>query len=362
MPAALTTLQRIPLAQVGTWNTQVGDGTMDHALLDAIVTASADPLVRTPRVLLGHSVRQGDSGVEQVPRPAIGHVDNLTVDGDTLYGDLHVPDWLAAVAETAIPARSIEAWRNYQTANGDQYPAVLTGVALLSDELPAVDTLQDLRDLWDRHPAPQPAEPIAAGAAATPLVVCALAPASPIPSAAPAADNPDQEATVPTDPAPAEMPVVEPEAAVQPDTPTEPDAPTAPGEEPAAAAPEVPDGFVLMDAAKVAEFEAGMAKLNELLAAKADEDANTFADSLVAAGKIAPASRDRIVSQYKQAPDATKAFADLLPEQTVPTGSLTAAARQPATEPDDDTDTGVSDRLLNPAQRARLVELGLIKD
>jgi hypothetical protein len=132
----------------------------DH-LADA-VAAQYDPHIQRPRLTLGHTDPNFNPEPEKKHNPfielgdgwpAIGSIDNLhlTNDGAMLSGDLaEVPDWLAEVAASAYPTRSIEGayldgrW-DVETEGGKHYGFVLTAVALGGIWRPAISDLEDLR-------------------------------------------------------------------------------------------------------------------------------------------------------------------------------------------------------------------------
>lgn len=130
--------------------------TLEH-LVDMMVAANDDPLVRAPRVKFGHLRWQpdhpeglGDHDPFWDGEPIFGTVHNLrlTNDGAKLTGDLEeVPAWLATVMPSAWPARSCEWVWDIETEAGRRYSAVLTAVGLLGARQHAVKDLADLRRL-----------------------------------------------------------------------------------------------------------------------------------------------------------------------------------------------------------------------
>jgi hypothetical protein len=124
-----------------------------------MVAANEDPLIRSPRVKLGHERIQltpegvtglGDYDPFWSGEPAFGTVQNLRLanDGAKLVGDLvEVPAWLVSAAPSAYPNRSCEWVWDVQTEAGKRYSAVLTAVALLGIVQQAIKDLADLQRL-----------------------------------------------------------------------------------------------------------------------------------------------------------------------------------------------------------------------
>jgi hypothetical protein len=133
----------VELAKAGTWRAMDGTVTLTPDDLRAAVTASQH--LPSPVLKLGH-----DGGTFGDDLPAVGRVTNLRVTdgGNTLVGDFtDIPGWLSHILPETWPQRSIEASLDYSD-NGRTWPFVLTAVALLGTEWPAVSTLADLRDLY----------------------------------------------------------------------------------------------------------------------------------------------------------------------------------------------------------------------
>lgn len=150
MPAALITIPAVELATVGRWPASTGVWDCTAEDLAAAVMAADDPDLRTPIVRLGHTDPRFDG------EPAIGRIENLrlSADGMTLVGDLvGVPAWLAEIMPSAFPSRSVEATRNAVTASGHKHRLILTGLALLGVELPAIERLADVAALYGTEPA-----------------------------------------------------------------------------------------------------------------------------------------------------------------------------------------------------------------
>lgn len=144
----LVRIEGVPICATGTYKLSTGEATFTEEDLAAAVRALDDPAVKVPRVKvdgLGDSFDPTAHGGE----PAFGYVDAMRVsdDGQTLYGDLMVPAWLAESIEWAYPSRSIEGGQGWQSPTGKTHELVITAVALLGVDLPGVSTLPDLQEL-----------------------------------------------------------------------------------------------------------------------------------------------------------------------------------------------------------------------
>lgn len=96
---------------------------------------------------LGHNERQkllGEDGL-----PSAGWLDNLRRDGDRLLADFKaVPEKVADLIDAGgFRKRSAELTPKFKV-DGKTYPWMLTGLALLGEELPAVDSLSDVTELY----------------------------------------------------------------------------------------------------------------------------------------------------------------------------------------------------------------------
>lgn len=143
------TVADVPLIRVGTWDASTGESSITLEDLENIVTASASTDLNLAVVKIGHL----DPRMENPDwdgEPAYGQVTNLRVTDDkegTLLGDLvNVPEDLAAKLASAYPYRSVEiAWGvKLKDSHGKvvaDFPAVLTGLALLGRSEPAVSGL-----------------------------------------------------------------------------------------------------------------------------------------------------------------------------------------------------------------------------
>lgn len=149
---ALVTVPNIELLEVGQeWETSTGLFDFTPEDLKSCIASQDDPSLRTPVVKLGHVDPRFDG------QPSLGRIENLrlTNNDQTLVGDfVGVPLWLAKVLYSAFPRRSIEGQFSYTTRTGNTWPMILTGVALLGDAYPAIDTLEDIQAIWGETPPP----------------------------------------------------------------------------------------------------------------------------------------------------------------------------------------------------------------
>ena len=146
----LVTIPRVELLEVGeNWETSTGVFTFDTERLVSCIASQDDPAVRTPVIKLGHVDPRFDG------QPSFGRIINLRLENNdqTLVCDFAgVPLWMAQTMASAFPRRSIEGLLDVTTRTGNEWPMVLTGVALLGDAYPAIETLEDIQALWGSTP------------------------------------------------------------------------------------------------------------------------------------------------------------------------------------------------------------------
>lgn len=134
----------VELFRVGTWN----GNTFKRKDLDEMVSAfnALKDKLKIP-LKLGHSKDQKLAG----DMPAVGWIENVARKGDVLVADLmKVPDVVSKlINEGAYRQRSIELLKNTEY-EGNKYPWLLSGVALLGGVLPAVTGLKDIVSLYER--------------------------------------------------------------------------------------------------------------------------------------------------------------------------------------------------------------------
>jgi len=128
---------------VGTWN---GDK-YTEAMLDDIIKAYNDTRgILRPPIKLGHSADQKlTKGM-----PAIGWVDNLRKVGNDIVADFKkIPKKIYDLVDVgAYRTVSSEFWKN-ATINGKKYAYIFKGLAFLGAELPGVDTVDDIINMYE---------------------------------------------------------------------------------------------------------------------------------------------------------------------------------------------------------------------
>jgi len=309
----LVKIPNVELAAVGDWPTEKGWGRFTHDDLESMAThASRTESGFSPRIKLGH----GASGIGAVP--AYGRVENVRVEGDKLIGDLtHVPEPLASVMPSALPGRSIEAVRGRKAQDGSTIPMVMTALALLGVEEPAIDSLADLH---------------ATMVGETELVIHAAASLAGLSVdefqklAAGAVDSPGERTATEDEIVPDEND--KPEEETAPDAATEeapaaedtdeateaaPESDETANDEAAPAAVKLPEGVVPIDSKRLAAMEEQIATL---LAAQEEQIAasrDSYLDDAISAGKFAPAQRAQYADLLEKAPETTRALIDAMP-------------------------------------------------
>lgn len=156
----LARINRVELMHAGTWSASTGIHTFTMADFHSAVAALDCPAVRRPILKLGHIDPRFDG------EPAVGYIDNLAVDegGLTVVGDyVGMPGWLGAVIASAYPDRSIEGQWGFTCQVGHTHPFVLTAVALLGVQPPAIGTLQSLQDVAALYGVAAASEPPSTG-------------------------------------------------------------------------------------------------------------------------------------------------------------------------------------------------------
>lgn len=102
-----------------------------------------------PTVKLGHSEGEIE---KRSGFPAVGYITDLklTPDGQTLKADIErVPAQVKDLIDKgAYAQKSAEIWVNYEDENGEKVGPLLTGLAVLGEELPEIKTLSDIQKLY----------------------------------------------------------------------------------------------------------------------------------------------------------------------------------------------------------------------
>ena len=150
MPPELKTkdILDVEIAKTGTFNASTGRVTFTRKDFDDMQAASRELQGKVDFPLkLGHN--EGQELIQEDGLPAAGWIENVRREGDLLMADfMRVPLQIADLMKAgAFRKRSIEAFRNVEFA-GKRFPMVLTGTALLGEDLPAVDSLDDIEALY----------------------------------------------------------------------------------------------------------------------------------------------------------------------------------------------------------------------
>lgn len=164
--APTVTIPGVELVQVGLWAASTGLTDVKAEHLASMVAASHDPGVDKAPLKIGHTDPRFAAIADG--EPAYGWPTNLRVEDrpeldaqqkptgrmvPTLIGDLAgVPAKLAEIMPHAFRRRSVEIGWGYRTAAGTKYPAILSGLALLGVQPPAVKTLADVVALYSAGP------------------------------------------------------------------------------------------------------------------------------------------------------------------------------------------------------------------
>ena len=138
----------VQIAHTGKFNASTGPVTFTTKDFDNMEAASKELKGKVDFPLkLGHN--EGQELVQEDGLPAAGWIENVRRDGENLLADfMRVPQQIADIMNAGgFRKRSLEAFRNVEFA-GKRYPMVLTGTALLGEDLPAVDSLDDIEALY----------------------------------------------------------------------------------------------------------------------------------------------------------------------------------------------------------------------
>lgn len=141
-------LKDIEIVSTGTWRASTGVHTITPEDLVAAVAASQDPGFVEPRGKPGHSddcdaCAQCHCG----SKPALGVFTNLrlTDDGHSIIADHVIRSDIAATLASDYPSRSFEGYFDVTSPQtGKQYSLIVSAVALLGVDTPAITVLPDL--------------------------------------------------------------------------------------------------------------------------------------------------------------------------------------------------------------------------
>lgn len=156
----LVTIPGIELCETGVdWPASTGPVTFtSDDLISAVEAPLQDAAVKLPRLIFGHT-EAGTTWEESMgairSMPCVGKFTNLRTENENnlLVGDLTgIPKWLAEILPTAYPSRSIEAYFEVSTNTGHTHRMIIPAVAFLGEELPGVQTLEDLEYLFSDQP------------------------------------------------------------------------------------------------------------------------------------------------------------------------------------------------------------------
>lgn len=141
--ADVRTVREVEILKVGTWDGANGPFTITREELESAVEFAHVGILRPAPLKIGHDDPRFDGG------PALGHLDNLHIVGDTLLADFaNVPVGLAKLLPHAYRDRSIEGVFDYRDSTGRTWRFIVTACALLGERAPAVHTLKQLGELY----------------------------------------------------------------------------------------------------------------------------------------------------------------------------------------------------------------------
>lgn len=146
--ASTQTFRNVEIARTGTFEAVTGKLTLTTGDFDEAERAYKELKTNHHAIIkLGHDEDQ--RLLQEDGYPNAGFVENIHRSGDRLLADLvGVPSTIAELIKSGrYRARSLEAMRNLEV-DGKKWPFVITGLALLGAELPAVDSLKDVQAVY----------------------------------------------------------------------------------------------------------------------------------------------------------------------------------------------------------------------
>jgi len=144
-------IEGVELFEVGHHNGQTFTDEEVKAIVESTKKMIENQNLQIP-IKLGHSDEQGVAktlfGGDSKGMPALGWVKNLQLVGKKIIGDLvDIPDQLyEMIVEKMYNNRSVELWEGFVDNKGNNAGTVMTALALLGAEQPAVTTLATLFD------------------------------------------------------------------------------------------------------------------------------------------------------------------------------------------------------------------------
>jgi len=149
--AKTSTFRDVEIARAGTFEAQTGRVTFTTKDFEEAERACKELEGKHDApIKLGHDEHQ--KLLQEDGYPNAGFVENVRRKGNKLLADLvDVPEVVAELIRNGrYNARSLEAMRNLEIT-GKKWPFVITGLALLGAELPAVDSLRDVAAVYASH-------------------------------------------------------------------------------------------------------------------------------------------------------------------------------------------------------------------
>ncbi len=144
----MKTFEGVEIARTGTFEAQTGRVTFTTKDFDEAEKAY-NALKENHRAVikLGHDEHQ--QLLQEDGLPNAGFLENIRRQGQKLLADLtDVPEVVAGMVQAGrYNARSIEAMRNFEV-DGTKWPFVITGLALLGADLPAISSLEDVAAVY----------------------------------------------------------------------------------------------------------------------------------------------------------------------------------------------------------------------
>jgi len=142
-------LTDVEILDVGTWDASTGPVKITEAFADELVENTNELIalgLLAPPAKLGHPKNQ--KLLQQEGWPAAGWIRNLRRDGTKILADVaKVPERLAGLIDAGGYRKiSAEFWKTFGKigGRGKSYGPVLTAIAFLGEELPAIATLDDM--------------------------------------------------------------------------------------------------------------------------------------------------------------------------------------------------------------------------